>query len=124
MACRVSCVEAVRYAGNDPAILARFRELGCLNSCDFLPREIMSKTLFVEYRDAGFWAYDVAVGIFLKHVIDAARKCAEGEDAAWLRDCIDQWRVNAITSDLGLHLDEGWSNDQVGTIICLIEEAC
>ena len=35
-ACRVSCVDAVRYRGNDPAILNRFIELGVANSCDLL----------------------------------------------------------------------------------------
>ncbi len=36
MACRVSCVEAVRYAGDDPAVLAKFRELKSEGSCDAL----------------------------------------------------------------------------------------
>ncbi len=36
MACRVSCVEAVRYAGDDPAILNRFRQLNAEYSCDAL----------------------------------------------------------------------------------------
>lgn len=31
-----SCVEAVRYCGTDPAILARFRELGYERLCDSL----------------------------------------------------------------------------------------
>ena len=38
MACRVSCTQAVRYAGDDPRVLARFRELGAESSCDVLPR--------------------------------------------------------------------------------------
>jgi hypothetical protein len=36
MACVVSCVRAVRYAGDDPAILKRFRELFSEDSCDVL----------------------------------------------------------------------------------------
>ncbi len=36
MACVVSCVRAVRYAGDDPAILERFRELRSDDSCDVL----------------------------------------------------------------------------------------
>lgn len=36
MACYVSCTHAVGYAGYDPAILARFRELGGETSCDAL----------------------------------------------------------------------------------------
>jgi len=31
-----SCVDAVRYCGNDPHILARFRELGIERLCDAL----------------------------------------------------------------------------------------
>lgn len=34
LACVVSCTNAVRYAGNDPAILARFREHRSRDSCD------------------------------------------------------------------------------------------
>lgn len=34
LACAVSCVRAVRYAGHDPAILDRFRELRSEDSCD------------------------------------------------------------------------------------------
>lgn len=32
----VSCVEALRYAGNDPAILERLRAKGCKSQCDAL----------------------------------------------------------------------------------------
>jgi hypothetical protein len=36
MACYVSCVRAVRYAGRNPKILKRFQELGSVDSCDVL----------------------------------------------------------------------------------------
>ena len=84
----------------------------------------MSKTLYVRYRGDGFWAYDVAVGVFLKHLIDSAMAHANKEDALWLMPCVEQWRVNAIVSDLGLHLDEEWSDAQRQTVYGLIEEAC
>ena len=84
----------------------------------------MSKTLFVQYHDTGFWAFDVAVGIFLKYLIDAAGKRTGGQNATWLNECIDRWRVNAIVSEYGLHLDEKWSEDQVQIIVHLVEEAC
>src|SRR5689334_14062810 len=35
-ACVVSCGEAVRYAGNDPLILEKFRQAGSVRSCDVL----------------------------------------------------------------------------------------
>jgi hypothetical protein len=38
-ACRVSCVGAVRYSGDDPEILRRFRELGSIDSSDALAAE-------------------------------------------------------------------------------------
>lgn len=36
MSCAVSCIRAVRYAGDDPKILKRFRELRSEASCDVL----------------------------------------------------------------------------------------
>ena len=38
-ACCVSCVSAVRYSGNAPEILRRFRELGQIDACDVLAAE-------------------------------------------------------------------------------------
>jgi ferredoxin len=35
-AVRVSCVEALRYSGDDPEILARFRAKGCKSQSDVL----------------------------------------------------------------------------------------
>jgi hypothetical protein len=84
----------------------------------------MSRTTFIEYRGDGIWAYDVAVGIFLKHLIDCASKFSGEADAAWLAECSDRWRVNAVVSDFGLNLDEGWSQDQLQVVLRLAEEAC
>jgi len=36
MACRVSCVKAVRYAGKDPKVLKLFRDRDCEGSCDVI----------------------------------------------------------------------------------------
>ena len=84
----------------------------------------MSCKLFVEYRRNGFWAYDVAVGILLKHVIDCAKKFTVQEGFAWLRDCVERWCVNAVISDFGMHLDEAWSEDQIQIVRQLIDDAC
>jgi hypothetical protein len=51
-ACVVSCVEAVRYAGNDPAILQRFRELNCEGSCDVLSERSSAWNWYVEIQKA------------------------------------------------------------------------
>lgn len=55
----------------------------------------MSQTQSVTYKRRGFWAYDVAVGVFLKYLIDAAE--ARGEaNASWLSETTSQWRVWAV----------------------------
>jgi len=35
-----SCVEAIRYCGTDPRIIARFKELGCEKLCDTVARRM------------------------------------------------------------------------------------
>lgn len=84
----------------------------------------MSKTKFVEYRGTGFWAYDVALGILLKHLIDAATDGNRTKDAPWLADCVKQWRVIAVISDYGLKFDDTWSSGQIEVISDLLTEAC
>lgn len=91
----------------------------------------MSKTKFVEYGDLnrpldvlphGFWAYDVALDIFLKHLIDAA-EASEQADTPWLSDAISSWRY-ACVPDYGLALDANWSAQQRRTFLALAEDAC
>jgi hypothetical protein len=83
----------------------------------------VSKTQFVEYATQGFWAYDVALGIFLKHLIDAA-EATDQADTPWLSSAISSWRVVACISDYGLTLDADWSAAQRQTFITLAEDAC
>ncbi len=83
----------------------------------------MSKTQSVTYADRGFWAYDVAVGVFLKYLIDAAQASREA-NAPWLCDGVASWRVRAVISDYGLRFDGRWSPEQRKTFIALAEEAC
>lgn len=82
----------------------------------------MSKTQAVTYADRGFWAYDVAAGVFLKYLIDAAQE-SEAK-TPWLSDAVSSWRVWAVISDFGLTLDRNWSADQRKKFIALAEEAC
>ena len=84
----------------------------------------MSKTLFVDWRDDGFWALDVVSAVFLKHLVDAATSYLEHHDEPWLRDAIRQWRFNAVCGDYGLFLDESWSVEQLGTFTGLARQAC
>jgi hypothetical protein len=83
----------------------------------------MSKTLFIEYGGDGFWAYDVAIGIFLKHLIDCARS-GNYEGKGWLPECVECWRVNAVLTDCGIRLNEDWTQEQLQTIHRIIDCAC
>jgi hypothetical protein len=84
----------------------------------------MSKTLFVHWRDDGFWAYDVVSAVFLKHLIDATTSHLELHDEPWLRDALPRWRFTAVCGDLGLFLDESWSSQQLAIFTGLARQAC
>jgi hypothetical protein len=84
----------------------------------------MSKTLYVEFRGSGFWAYDVVSAVFLKHLIDAATPHLERAGDGWLSDAVTKWRVNAVISDFGLYLDDSWSVKQIKIFTALATEAC
>jgi len=82
----------------------------------------MTATQYVEYENRGFWAYDVALGVFLKHLIDAAETSGQAE-TAWLATAISSWREVACISDYGLTLGTGWSTAQKRDFIALAEDA-
>lgn len=91
----------------------------------------MSKTLFVNFRDRGrdlgtegFWAFDVVVAVFLKHLVDAASSHQLVRNEGWLADAIEQWRFNALCGDCGLFLEDSWSDEQVAIFAKLAREAC
>ena len=83
----------------------------------------MSKTTYVLYGNRGFWAYDVALGVFLKHLIDAA-EASDQAKTEWLAAAIADWRIGACVSDIGLTLDAGWSAAQRQSFVALAEQAC
>ena len=83
----------------------------------------LSQRQYVEHGARGFWAYDVALGVFLKYLVDAAQASNQA-DAAWLSTSIAWWRVVACISDYGLTLDVDWSDAQRQTFIALAEHAC
>jgi hypothetical protein len=84
----------------------------------------MSKTKFVEFRDHGFWTYDVGLAVFLKHLIDVAVPRSSSSNGTWLADAILDWRRVAVIPDIGLDVDASWSASQLATVIELIDEAC
>ena len=78
----------------------------------------MSKTHYVEFRGNGFWVFDVASSVFLKFLIDAATETS-GTVAPWLVGVVQEWRINAVVSDVGFYLDSTWSQSQLNTVVTL-----
>ena len=83
----------------------------------------MSQTKYVEYAGRGFWAYDVTLGVFLKHLIDAA-EASDETTTKWLSSAVSSWRAVACISDYGLSLDASWSQVQRHSFVVLAETAC
>jgi hypothetical protein len=83
----------------------------------------MSATKGIEFGGRFFWAYDVAAGIFLKHLTDEARASREA-NAPWLVDAVSDWQVQAAVTEFGLTLEENWSASQRLTFIELAERVC
>ena len=92
--------------------VAELGSLGRFGNCGFT----MSKTLFVNFRDGGFWAFDVVSAVFLKHLIDAANIHLERHDEPCLADAVAHWRFNAVCGDCGLFLDDSWSVERTGRL--------
>ena len=82
----------------------------------------MSKTKFVKFGTQGFWAYDVALHVFLKHLIDAA-EASDQAAGTWLAGDVSSWRLACIP-DYGLTLDTDWPTEQRRSFVALAEEAC
>ena len=83
----------------------------------------MTATKGIQFGGRFFWAYDVAVGVFLKHLIDEAESSKQA-DATWLSQAVSHWRVQAAITECGLTLEEDWSSAQRQTFIELAEAAC
>jgi hypothetical protein len=77
----------------------------------------------VVFEDRGFWAYDVALHVFLKYLIDAAQTSTEA-GAPWLSESIASWRIYAVIGGFQVTLAENWSPEQREILIALAEEAC
>lgn len=82
----------------------------------------MSATVFVHFGDRGIWAYDIVLGVFLKHLIDVA-ETASYSRAPFLNEAIQHWRVVPI-ANFGMHLEESWTAGQRQDVINFVEEAC
>jgi len=85
----------------------------------------MSKTHYVEYRSDGFWGYDVAQGILLKHLADLAEARAEELGLSWLKEAAQSWRAGAVFYGFASScIKESWSAEQMAVFVDLVGEAC
>jgi hypothetical protein len=82
----------------------------------------VSKTRFVSHGEDGFWAYDVALGILLKHVADVAEPLVGNLRTAWLKEAVHTWRVAALL--YSLEIEETWSPAEKEVFIDLVRQAC
>lgn len=83
----------------------------------------MTATKGIEFGGRFFWAYDVAAGVFLKHLIDEA-EASEHANEPWLSKAVSSWRLQATITEFGLTLEEEWSSAQRQIFIELAEAAC
>lgn len=82
----------------------------------------VTQTRFVGYRDRGFWAYDVALGVLLKHVVDVAESRSAEPRLAWLEEAARSWWITAVL--YGLEMDVSWSPEHVKVFTDLVRQAC
>ena len=83
----------------------------------------MTATKGIEFEGRFFWAYDVAAGVFLKHLIDEA-EASEHADEPWLSKAVTSWRLQAAITEFGFTLEEEWSSAQRAIFIELAEAVC
>jgi hypothetical protein len=83
----------------------------------------MTATKGIGFEGRFFWAYDVAAGVFLKHLIDEAQT-SEHADESWLSNAVSSWRVQAAITESGFTLEKDWSSEQRQIFIKLAEQAC
>ena len=84
----------------------------------------MSKTKYIEYKGCGFWAYDVSLAVFIKHLIDVAVPAAVVPGKEWLKEAISSWRIAGAVPDYGLEIDAEWSHEQISVFTELAEQTC
>jgi hypothetical protein len=85
----------------------------------------MSRTASIDHAGRNVWAYDVALGILLKHMIDAASR-HDGTHRDWLSGQVDAWRLIAGIGggNYGLSVDRRWSQEQIDLFLDIVRQAC
>lgn len=71
----------------------------------------MTATKGIKFEGRFFWAYDVAAGVFLKHLIDEA-EASEQAGEAWLSEAVSDWRAQAAIAEFGFTLKEPKNSGQ------------
>lgn len=82
----------------------------------------MSTSKVVVYRERGFWAYDIVLGVFVKYLIDEIEATGQAH-TPFLAEAIPVWRL-AVLYDSALTLKESWTPLQRQNVIEFAEQAC
>lgn len=83
----------------------------------------MTRSQGIHFGERFIWAYDVAVGVFLKHLIDEA-EVSERAEEPWLLEAVSHWRTQAAIAEFGVTLNEDWTTLQRQVFVELAEKAC
>ncbi len=88
--------------------------------------DALSSTHAISYGERSFWAYDVALGVVLKHMIDIAESSNSSANAAWLAEQASWWRVVAGLGNgcYGLDINKEWFAEQIDEFISIVRSAC
>ena len=91
---------------------------------DSLSDDLRGDHLYIHFRDNGFWAFETAIDIFLRHLIDRANYYFYQNEFEWLCEGIKEWEINSKSNFSGMYLDEKWAQNQFNLMLVLIEEVC
>ena len=80
----------------------------------------MTKTRHVCFEEVMFSAYDVALGIWLKHFVELFELTDLRTDEWWIEKA-DWWRVVAAVDPYGIDFDEGWTPELREQFVTLAE---
>ena len=84
----------------------------------------MSKHIAIHFKEETIWAYDVYVSVLLKFVLDSAVDQIKSNESNWLKESIENWKVNAVVSDFGVYLNENLTTKQLLEVKTIINQAC
>jgi hypothetical protein len=76
----------------------------------------------VGFGARSLWTYDVSLSIMLVETVWVGEELPAGHRPEWLADALDQFRVLAVVSDLGFHIEDNWPADGVDLLRSLLVE--